>query len=111
MSYSPDGQSLAAGDTLREVKVYNASTKENTITGWCFHNAKISDLAWSPDSLHIATASLDSTLIVWDVKDTKKKIVIKEAHKLGANGVTWVNNNTITSVGQDACVKTWSLTY
>jgi len=111
VGYSPDGQYLAAGDTLREVKVYDASSKALKIEGWCFHAAKVTDLAWSPDSLHLATASLDSHIYVWDVKDTKKKIYVKDAHKLGANGVTWIDNNTIATVGQDACLKIWNLTY
>ena len=34
--------------------------------------AAISDVAWSPDSLHFASCSTDSTICIWDVNEHGK---------------------------------------
>lgn len=35
----------------------------------------ISDVAWSPDSLHFASCSTDSTICIWDVNEHGKSSV------------------------------------
>ena len=47
---------------------------------WTAHTAKVLDLAWSPDSKHIASGSLDTNIIVWDVEEPSKKIRIESKY-------------------------------
>ena len=34
---------------------------------WQYHSAKITCVAWSPDSSRLATGSIDTNVIVWSV--------------------------------------------
>jgi WD40 repeat protein len=45
-------------------------TREMTMKG---HSAGISDIAWSPDSHYIASASDDTTLKIWDANTVSKE--------------------------------------
>lgn len=44
---------------------------------WGFHNARVNSVAWSPDSQFVASGSLDTTIIVWSVKEPSKHTIIK----------------------------------
>ncbi|KAJ3182926.1 WD repeat-containing protein 1 [Gaertneriomyces sp. JEL0708] len=111
LSYSPDGTMLAAADTQRNVFVYDTATKQLKIHQWVFHNARVNCVAWSPDSLHAASGSLDTNVEVWSVEKPMKHISIKGAHLDTVSGVAFLDNNTLASAGGDAIIKLWSLTY
>lgn len=44
---------------------------------WGFHNARVNTVAWSPDSLKVASGSLDTNIIIWFVEHPAKHIIIK----------------------------------
>jgi len=78
VSWSPDGQLLAATDTARKVSLYrldadytNATDKE-----WTFHTARVNCLAWSDNGRYLLTGSLDTNLIVWDAQHSGEHPII-----------------------------------
>ncbi|KAG9306599.1 hypothetical protein G9A89_004796 [Geosiphon pyriformis] len=111
LAYSPDGTLLAAGDSLGKIYVYDSKSGEVKISTWVNHAARIYSFAWSHDGLHAASGSLDTNIYVWSVEKPTKNIAIKGAHQVAVTGVTFLNNNTISSVGQDATLKTWTVVY
>ncbi|CAG8763804.1 10788_t:CDS:10 [Cetraspora pellucida] len=111
IAYSPNGSLLAVGDSQGKIYVYDANSKTVTISGWVFHTARIYSIAWSPDSLHLVSGSLDTNIYVWSVEKPSDRIAIKGAHQVSVSGVTFLDNSTVSSVGQDACLKTWTLQY
>ena len=67
LAYSPDGAYLAAGDSYREVRLWDRASGEVKISDfWVFHQAKVTSLAWSPDSKFLASGSVDSHIYVWN---------------------------------------------
>lgn len=48
---------------------------------WGFHNARVNCVAWSPDSLLVASGSLDTNIIIWSVEKPAKHIIIKSKFK------------------------------
>lgn len=44
---------------------------------WGFHMARVNCLSWAPDSQHLASGSLDTAIIIWDVKTPTKHITYK----------------------------------
>eukprot|EP01094_Clydonella_sp_ATCC50884_P021233 TRINITY_DN462_c0_g1_i1.p2 TRINITY_DN462_c0_g1~~TRINITY_DN462_c0_g1_i1.p2 ORF type:complete len:595 (+),score=231.87 TRINITY_DN462_c0_g1_i1:67-1851(+) len=106
LAYSPDGSLLATGDTDRYVRVYKVATKEKLFESRA-HTARISAVAFSPDSTRIASCSQDSNLKVFGVDGTAKGS--QATHRLGATNLTWMDNNTVATVGQDCAVKTWNV--
>ncbi|CAG8462330.1 3803_t:CDS:10 [Diversispora eburnea] len=105
ISYSLDGTLFAVGDSQGKIFVYDSKSKE--ISRWVFHTARINSIAWSPDNLHAVSGSLDTNIYIWSVEKPMKNLAIKA----GVNGVNFLDNNTIVSVGQDACLKTWTIEY
>lgn len=109
LAYSPDGQYLAVGDSQRQVTVVDAHTLAVKIDQWIFHTARVTSVAWSPSSTHAASGSIDTHIFVWSTQNPGKKIQIKFAHVGQVNGVSFLDENTLVSVGQDGCVKTWDI--
>ncbi|KAI8911130.1 quinon protein alcohol dehydrogenase-like superfamily [Gorgonomyces haynaldii] len=111
LSFNPKGDLLAAGDTARNVLVYDTNTNEVKINQWVFHNARVNCVSWSPDGLHAVSGSLDTNVEVWSVEKPMKHISIKNAHTESVTGTVFLDNETVVSVGQDAFVKGWKLVY
>lgn len=112
VSYSPDDKYLVACDAHRKVVLY--STEEYKLANkqeWGFHNARVNCVAWSPDSLLVASGSLDTSIIIWHVEKPAKHIIIKNAHAQSQiTRLSWVDNQTVVSVGQDCNTKLWTIT-
>ncbi|CAG8460177.1 5156_t:CDS:10 [Ambispora gerdemannii] len=111
LAYSPDGTLLASGDSEGKIYVYNAKTGEVKISNWGRHTGRIYSIAWSPDGLHVVSGSLDTNIYVWSVEKPTKSIAIKGAHKDTVTGVTFLDDTTISSVGQDASLKLWTIAH
>jgi len=109
--YSPDGTSLASADQGFQILVYDLAKNQSKIEGWVFHVARINDIAWTSDSLHLASASLDGALYVWSIQSPLQRIAMKDAHRGGANNILWLNDNTLLSSGQDCTIKSWAITH
>ncbi|XP_011196432.1 actin-interacting protein 1 [Zeugodacus cucurbitae] len=110
-SYSPDNKYLVACDANRKVILYAvegynlAHNKE-----WGFHNARVNTVAWSPNSLLVASGSLDTTIIIWSVANPAKHTIIKNAHPQSQiTRLVWLDNNTVISTGQDCNTKVWEV--
>ncbi len=52
------------------------------------HDNNVVDLAWSPDSTQLASASLDNLLIVWALPSGGKVATVR-AHHGYVRGVAW----------------------
>jgi len=109
LAYSPDGQHLAVGDSQRQVTVFDTKSWKVAIDNWIFHTARVTSVAWSPSGTHAASGSIDTHIFVWSTQNPGKKIQIKFAHAGQVNGVAFLDENTVVSVGQDGCVKTWDI--
>ncbi|XP_022254686.1 actin-interacting protein 1-like isoform X1 [Limulus polyphemus] len=114
VAYSPDGSFLAACDANRKVILYRALTYELAHNlDWCFHTARVNSISWTPDSQHLATGSLDTGIIIWSVEEPNKHINIKskEHPQSQITRLTFLDNNTLVSTGQDSNIKIWEITY
>jgi len=112
VAYSPDEKYLVTCDAYRKVVLYSVPEYEPAIKQeWGFHNAKVNCVAWSPNSLLVASGSLDTSIIVWSVEKPAKHIIIKNAHAQSqVTRLAWLDNTTLVSVGQDCNTKLWNIT-
>ena len=78
---------------------------------WSFHTARVHSLAWTADSKHVASGSLDTHVYVWSVQNPIKNIAIKNAATGGVNGVFWLAEGKLGSAGADGVVKVWYITF
>merc|ERR1712228_35727 len=82
-----------------------ATTRE-----WGFHTAKVNCVAWSPNSLFVASGGLDCSLIVWSVEKPEKHKIQTSAHSQSQlTGVVWLDDQSIATCGQDGNVKIWDV--
>ncbi|KAK3027890.1 hypothetical protein RJ639_040831 [Escallonia herrerae] len=76
-----------------------------------YHSARINCLAWSPDSSMVATGSLDTCVIIYDVsKPASSRITIKGAHLGGVYALAFTDECSVVSSGEDAFVRVWKFT-
>lgn len=81
LAYSPDEKYLVTCDAHRKVILYSVPEYEQlNKSEWGFHNAKVNTVAWSPDSLLVASGSLDTNIIIWSVEKPTKHIIIKSKY-------------------------------
>ncbi|XP_017080062.2 actin-interacting protein 1 [Drosophila eugracilis] len=109
VSYSPDLKYLVACDAHRKVVLYSVEEyKPAHNKEWGFHSARVNTVAWSPNSLLVASGSLDTTIIIWSVANPAKHTIIKNAHPQSQiTRLVWLDNNTVISTGQDCNTKVW----
>ncbi|XP_077294652.1 actin-interacting protein 1 flr [Arctopsyche grandis] len=109
--YSPDGKYLVACDSNRKVILY--STEEYKLAHnkeWGFHTARVNCVGWSPDGQRVASGSLDTCIIIWNLAQPAKHLVIKNAHPQSQiTSLDWLDNETIVSTGQDCNTKLWTV--
>ncbi|KAK9118219.1 hypothetical protein Scep_016312 [Stephania cephalantha] len=109
--YSPDASMFASGDVNREAVVWDRNTHEVKLKNMLYHSARINCLAWSPDNTLIATGSLDTCIIIYELgKPASSRTTIKGAHLGGVYGLAFTDEHSIVSSGEDACVRVWRLT-
>ncbi|RDB29946.1 putative WD repeat-containing protein C9G1.05 [Hypsizygus marmoreus] len=111
LAFSPDGNLLASGDSSGRIALFDVKEKKMITSRWSFHSARINSIAWTSDSQHCASASLDTHVYIWSVAKPMKNIAIKNAAPGGANAVLWLGSNTLASAGADACVRIWEVTF
>ncbi|KAJ4961455.1 hypothetical protein NE237_021365 [Protea cynaroides] len=108
--YSPDASMFASGDLNREAVVWDRVSREVKLKNMLFHTARINCLAWSPDNTKVATGSLDTCVIIYEIdKPASSRITIRGAHLGGVYGVAFTDECSLVSSGEDACVRVWRL--
>ncbi|KAF6172558.1 hypothetical protein GIB67_007071 [Kingdonia uniflora] len=108
--YSPDASMFVSGDLNREVVVWDRVSKAVKLNNMLYHSARINCLAWSPDSNMVATGSLDTCVIIYEIgKPASSRITIKGAHLGGVYRLSFIDDCTVVSSGEDACVRLWTV--
>ncbi|KAL7715846.1 Protein HIRA [Entamoeba marina] len=103
--WSPNGEFLAVGGDNKTVSIWKCQQHENdelieddsgnvncetyvNIANLRGHIDSITDISWSPTSDRLASASLDNTVIVWDI-NKKELITTLREHSTCVYGVVW----------------------
>ncbi len=95
-NFSPDGTKIILHDRIR-LLIYDTKSGSHlsTLEG---HTDNIRDIAWSPDSRHLATVSNDNTAILWDT-DTGAKLHTLRGHGSNVSIVRWSPDSTRITTG------------
>ena len=107
LSFSPSGALLAAGFSSGKIVVFDTQSWTPFITRWSSHTGRVTSIAWNAAGTHAVSGGLDTNIFVWSVAKPGKRVSVTNAHKDGVNGVAWVGDEKVVSVGGDAAVKLW----
>lgn len=109
LAFSPNGESLAAGD-VKEVRVWNVADWSAEIKGkWQFHTSRITGVAWSADGKYIASCSGDEQVFIWWPEKKLRRLNYKFAHKGGCAGIDWIGEGKLVTSGNDGSVCEWDV--
>ncbi|KAH7571012.1 hypothetical protein JRO89_XS05G0240000 [Xanthoceras sorbifolium] len=106
IEYSPDVSMFASADGFHESVVWDRASKEVKLNNMLFHTARLNCLAWSPNSTLVATGSLDTCVIIYEIgKPASSRITVKHAHLGGVYGLAFIDDLNVVSSGEDACIR------
>ncbi len=112
VTFTPDGQTLAAGDGEAGrsgfVRLFNTATGER-VASWRAHADSVFSLQFSADGQRMVTASGDRLVRVWDVK-THQEVATLEGHTAQVLAAAFNTNATqVVSGGTDRQLKVWDI--
>jgi len=108
VAFSPDGQTLAAGTNLGDVRLWQVATGQpiGRLSG---HGHAIWGLAFSPDGRILASGSLDQTIRLWDVQTAQIRQVLR-GHTEAVFAVAFSPDGaTLASTSTDRTVRLWDV--
>lgn len=110
LSFSPNGEFLAIGDTGRQVEVYERGSWAPKVKGrWVNHTSRITSLHWSPNGERLASGSLDENIYIWSLGKPTSYIQFPFSHSGGVTGLQWIDDARLVSVGNDHTTVTWKV--
>lgn len=106
---SPDGSLVASTCTIDDMQIINIwlrATKEIiiTLTG---HSKEISCIAFSPDSMYIASGSADKTIQIWSIHSGKVLMTLR-GHNEKVTSIAYSSRgHQIVSGSEDYSIRLW----
>ncbi|KAF8186885.1 WD40 repeat-like protein [Mycena galopus ATCC 62051] len=105
LAFSPDGPTWLRSSG--RIVLFDVKERKLATDRWSIHSARVYSLAWTADSKHCASGSLDTHVYVWS-----------ERGPGGVNAVLWVGDGAgagkggaLASAGADGCVRVWEIIF
>lgn len=107
LALSPDNRYLAIGDDRGLIRIMNWPDLQPVAT-LLVHQARISDLAFSPKGTYLASASWDRTALLWQVPDFNQQPISLRDHANRLESLTFSQDERQLWVGlSDGQLKMW----
>src|SRR5262249_25372415 len=112
VAYSPDGRWLAAGNSVGQLRVWDAR-EQKLITTEKAHARYLLALSFSSDGSLLATGWGDQLIQLWRVGSAGPRLLTKQATLQGHRNDIWSlsfapNGARLLSAGRDGTAKFWN---
>jgi WD40 repeat protein len=108
LSFSPDGQFLAAGDFNGEIRLWRLVDGQRVLTCWR-HDGWVSSIAFHPSGAELASAGDDRVIKLWDAQ-TGALLKTFQGHTAPINKVGFSpDGTTLISVSDDCTIRLWDV--
>ena len=109
VAFSPDGKRIVSGSWDNTLKVWDATSGQETLT-LKGHTNSVFSVAFSPDGKRIVSGSWDNTLKVWDATSGQETLTLK-GHTNSVFSVAFSpDGKRIVSGSWDQSLKVWDAT-
>jgi WD40 repeat protein len=113
LTFNRTGKLLASASSDNTVKIWDISFKEGMINGKLLtsyndHSEKVYDIAFSPDSQNLVSASADGTLILHEIDGPKAPVLMKMHMDKVFSCAYSPDGNYIVSGGSDGQLIAWN---
>ncbi|AFY92066.1 NB-ARC domain-containing protein [Chamaesiphon minutus] len=106
LSFSPDGQYLAASDTRFQIKIWEVATNRE-IAMLVGHQSWVWDVRFSHDSKYLISGSSDESIRIWEIA-SGECVQVLTGHRDWVWQVNFIFNSQLAvSIGADRQVKIW----
>ncbi len=106
--FSPDGTSIASGDTLSRVQLWNAMNG-HLIAQLEGHRSEVNHIAFSSDGTRLISGSMDGTARIWNLQNYTTIAVLKD-HVGGVTSLCISPDSSLVATGSlDGVVHIWSM--
>jgi WD40 repeat protein len=105
--FSPNGKQLAVANSTNDgqVTILDAAS-DRTVTVLTAHTRQVQDLAYSPNSALLATASIDGTARIWDAHTGQQLRVLD--HPDAVNNVAFsTDGKSVATLDFDGTIRIW----
>jgi WD40 repeat protein/tetratricopeptide (TPR) repeat protein len=108
-AYAPDGLTLALGDSLGGVSLWDVATGRERKALFA-HVDAVRAITYSPDGRKMASGSDDGKIVVWDI-DSDKPVQVLNAHVDRVNGLAFSrpDGKLLASASSDGSVRLWDV--
>eukprot|EP00656_Telonema_subtile_P004079 TRINITY_DN11855_c0_g1_i2.p1 TRINITY_DN11855_c0_g1~~TRINITY_DN11855_c0_g1_i2.p1 ORF type:complete len:522 (+),score=114.63 TRINITY_DN11855_c0_g1_i2:114-1679(+) len=108
LSFSPDGNFLAAGDDNREVRFYNCAEHwAAEIEDYTFHGSQVSSLTWHPTGDCCVSGAIDRGIVVHKIGRLKNPAVFERANVGAIQHVEFFSEDLFVAGGADGTLTTY----
>jgi WD40 repeat protein len=109
VAFSPDGKTLAAGDSEATVALWDIRAGKQIHPGDA-HGAPVTSVAYAPDGKALTSASLDGTVRFWEPGTGRQLRLFRQLNTPARSIQFSPDGKALASAGGDEAVRLWDVT-